>query len=48
MKKNPSPILVDILSFDNFFLETDIAHGLTFRGNQTRKIQKFGMDVVSG
>ena len=28
----PSPSPVDILSFDNFFIENDIARGMTFEG----------------
>ena len=31
---NLSPIAVDILSFDNFFLETNIAQGMILKGNE--------------
>ena len=33
-KYNLSDNLVDILSFDNFFIETDIAQGIIFKGNE--------------
>ena len=41
----PSNNLVDILSFDNIFLETDIAQGMIFRGKRSGIIQTFTMDV---
>ena len=39
---------VDILSFDNFFIETDIAKGLIFSGKRLGIIHNFTMDVDSG
>ena len=36
-----SPNPVDILSFDNFFLETDIAQGLIFKGKRSAMIHNF-------
>ena len=38
-KDNLSPNPVDILSFDNIFLETDIAQGMIFKGNRSGKNQ---------
>ena len=45
---NPSPNLVDILSFDNIFLECNIAQGMIFRGKRSGKIHIFTMDVDPG
>ena len=45
-KSSPNP--VDILSFDNFFIETDIAKGMIFEGNRTGIIHNFTMDVDPG
>ena len=40
---------VDILSFDNIFIESDIAQqGLIFRGRRSGIIRNFTMDVDSG
>ena len=39
---------VDILSFDNIFIETDIAKGMIFRGNRSGIIHNFTMDVNPG
>ena len=39
---------VDILSFDNIFLETDIGQGMTFRGKRSGIILNFTMDVDPG
>ena len=36
---------VDILSFDNIFIETDIAKGMIFKGKPTGIIMNFTMDV---
>ena len=36
---------VDILSFDNIFIECDIAQGLIFRGKRSGIIHNFTMDV---
>ena len=44
---NLSPIPVDLLSFDNTFLECDIAQGLTGKG-KSGIIHTFTMDVESG
>ena len=45
---NLSPNPVDILSFDNIFIETDIAKGLIFKGKRTGIIHNFTMDVDPG
>ena len=45
---NLSPNPVDILSFDNIFIETDIAKGLIFKGRRTGVIHNFTMDVDPG
>ena len=42
----PNP--VDILSFDNFFLEADIAQGMIFKGRRSGIIHNFNMDVDPG
>ena len=39
---------VDILSFDNIFIETDIAQGMIFKGRRTGVIHNFTMDVDPG
>ena len=36
---------VDILSFDNIFIETDIAKGMIFKGKRSSIIHDFTMDV---
>ena len=45
---NLSPNPVDILSFDNIFIETDIARGLIFKGKRSGIIHNFTMDVDPG
>ena len=47
-KYNLSPNPVDILSFDNFFLECDIAQGMIFRGKRPGIIHNFTMDDDHG
>ena len=39
---------VDILSFDNIFLECNIAQGMIFRGKRSGIIHNFAMDVNPG
>ena len=39
---------VDILSFDNIFIETNIAQGMTFKGRRSGIIFNFVMDVDPG
>ena len=39
---------VDTLSFDNIFIETDIAKGMNFKGKRTGIIHNFTMDVDPG
>ena len=39
---------VGILSFDNIFVETDIAIGMIFKGKRTGVIMNFTMDVDPG
>ena len=39
---------VDILSFDNIFLEYDIAEGMIFRGKRSRNLHNFTLDVDPG
>ena len=45
---NLSPNPVDILSFDDILLETDIAHGMIFKGKRSGTIHNFTMDVDPG
>ena len=45
---NLSPNPVDILSFDNIFIETDIAKGMIFKGKRTGINYNFTMDVDPG
>ena len=45
---NLSPNPVDIFSFDNISIETDIAQGMTFKGRRTGVIHNFTMDVDTG
>ena len=45
---NLSPNPVDILSFDNIFIETDIAKGLIFKGKRSGIIHNFTLDVNPG
>ena len=39
---------VDTLSFDNIFLECDIAQGMFFKGKRSGKIHNFTMDGDPG
>ena len=39
---------VDILSFDNIFIETDIAQGMILRGRRSGVIHNFTLDVDPG
>ena len=39
---------VDILSFDNIFIHTDIAQGMIFRGKRSVIIHKFTLDISPG
>ena len=45
---NLSPNPVDILSFDNIFLECNIAQSMIFRGKRSGIIHNFDMDVDPG
>ena len=45
---NLSPSPVNYLSFDNIFLECDIAHGMIFKGKRSGIIHNFTMDVDPG
>ena len=45
---NLSPNAVDILSFDNIFIETDIAQGMISKGKRSSIIHNFTMDVDPG
>ena len=45
---NLSPNPVDILSFDNIFIETKIAQGMIFRGKRSGIRFNFSMDVSPG
>ena len=45
---NISPNPVDIISFDNTFIETDKAEGMIFRGRRTGIIFNWQMDVNPG
>ena len=47
-ENSSSPNPVDILSFDNILLETDIAQGMIFRGEISGIIHNFTMDVDPG
>ena len=47
-KNNLSPEPVDIISFDNIFIETDIAKGMIFRGKRTGIIHNLTMTVNPG
>ena len=42
---NPSPNPVDILSFNNIFIECDIAKGMIFKGKRSRLIHNWTMTV---
>ena len=45
---NLSPNPVDILSFDNIFIETDFAQGMIFKGKRSCIIFNFSMKVSPG
>ena len=45
---NISPNSVDILSFDNKFLEDNIAQGMIFKGNRSGIFHTFTLDVDPG
>ena len=45
---NLSPNPVDIISFNNIFIETDIAKGMIFEGKRTGIIMNFTMQVSPG
>ena len=45
---NLSPNPVDILSFDNIFLECDIAQGMIFKGRKSNTIHNWTMTVDPG
>ena len=45
---NLSPNPVDILSFDNIFVECDIAQGMNFKDKRSGIIHNFTMDVDPG
>ena len=45
---NLSPNPVDIFSFDNFFIHTDIAQGMIFNGKRSSIVHNFTMDVNPG
>ena len=47
-KCTPSNNPVDILSFDNTFIETDIAKGMIFKGKRSGIIMNFTMSVLPG
>ena len=47
-KHNLSPNPVDILSFDNIFIHTNIAQGMIFRGKRSGIIHNFTMTVDPG
>ena len=47
-KYNLSPNPVDILSFDNMFIECDIARGMIYQGKQSNNIHNFTMTVNPG
>ena len=45
---NISPNPVEIISFDNIFIECDIAQGMIFKGKRSGIIHNFTMDVNPG
>ena len=47
-KYNSSPNPVDIISFNNIFIETDIAKGMIFKGKRSGIILNFTMSVSPG
>ena len=47
-KYNMAPNPVDIISFDNFFIESNIAQGMIFKGLRSGVIHNFTMTVNPG
>ena len=47
-KYNSSPNPVDILSFDNIFIECGITQGMTFKSRRSGLIHNFTKDVDPG
>ena len=47
-RNNLSSNPVDIISFDNIFIETDIAQGMIFEGRRSGIIHNFTMDIDPG
>ena len=47
-ENNLSPKPVDIISFDNIFIETDIAKGMIYKGKKPGKINNWSMNVNPG
>ena len=45
---NLSSNAVDILSFDNIFVEADIAEGMIFEGKKSGRIHNFTVDIDPG
>ena len=45
---NLSPNLVDMISFDNIFITSDISQGMVFKGKRSGIIHNFTMDVSPG
>ena len=45
---NLSPNFVDIISFDNILIETDIAKGMIYKGKRTGIILKYTMTISPG
>ena len=45
---NLSPHPVDIISYDNIFIQTDLAQGMIFLGKRSGTIHNFTMDVDPG
>ena len=39
---------LEIISFENIFIETDVAQGMNFRGRKTGNTDNFTMDVNPG
>ena len=48
MEKNLPDESVDISSFDNVSLETDVAQGMFFEAKRSRVIHNFTKELVSG
>ena len=47
-EQNLSHYPVDVLTFDDIFLQTDIPQGMIFIRNRSRKNHFFAMDVITG